>query len=163
MSRDTPGERILALWNALERWPAGDRVFSFLLGRVVPYSGTVKPRIRTLMPGRCQAEMRDRRRVRNHLGSVHATALATVGELVTGLSVITALPPGIRGIPTALEAEYEKKARGRLTAYCRTDIPDLDQQERSVGHRVTAEIRDDQHSGVARVHATWRLSPAANR
>ena len=158
MSKDTPGGRILTLWRALDRWPGGDRVFSFLLGRLVPYSGSVRPRIRRLGPGRCRAEMRERRRVRNHLGSVHATALATVGELATGLAILTALPPRTRGILTELEAEYRKKARGTLAATCRTEVPDVPGDD-SVDHRAAAAIRDQEDDHVATVRATWRLAP----
>jgi len=160
MSRGAPGDRILALWRTLDRWPAGDRIFSFLLARLVPYSGSVRPVIRTLEPGRCRAEVRDRRSVRNHLDSVHATALATAGELATGLATLTALPPGMRGILTALEADYAKKARGRLTASCRTDVPDLEGRGVSVEHRAAADITDEEGDRVAEVRAKWRLSPA---
>jgi acyl-coenzyme A thioesterase PaaI-like protein len=161
MSRDAaaPGERILGLWGSLARWPGGDRLFNFLLGRMVPYSGSVRPRVRHLEAGRCRAGMRERRRVRNHLSSVHATALATLGELVTGLATLTALPPGVRGILTALEVEYEKKARGHLVAECRSDPPRPEAGDGSVEHRAVGEIRDRDGDRVATVRATWRLSP----
>ena len=160
MSMEAPGDRILALWRTLDRWPGGDRVFSFLLGRMVPYSGSVRPRVRTLEPGRCRVEVKERRRVRNHLASVHATALATTGELATGLATLTAIPPGVRGILVELAAEYEKKARGLLTASCRTEVPDAVAPDGSAEHRAVAEIRDEEDDPVATVRATWRLSGA---
>lgn len=154
-----PGDRILRLWRSLSRWPGGDRLFGWLLTRMVPYSGTVRARIRELEPGRCRAAMRERRRVRNHLGSVHATALATLGELVTGLATLTALPAGVRGILTALEVEYVKKARGRVVAECRTDPPGPEAGVEAIEHLALGEIRDEGGDRVATVRATWRLSP----
>lgn len=153
-----PGDRILDLWRTLDGWPGGSRLFDFLLARMVPYSGTVRPRVRALEPGRCRVRMRERRAVRNHLDSVHATALATLGELATGLATLTALPAGVRGILTGLEADYEKKARGVLAAECRTDPPDLPPGGGSVEHAVDGEIRDEEGDRVATVRATWRLS-----
>lgn len=152
----THGDRTLGLWRSLERWPGGDRLFSFLLGRVVPYSGTVRPRVRTLKPGRCRVELRERRQVRNHLGSVHATALATLGELATGLAILTALPPGVRAILTGLEVEYEKKGRGRLIAECAT-TPEPENGGSPVPHRAAAEIRDAEGARVVTLEAVWRL------
>ena len=126
---------------------------------MVPYSGTVRPRILELEPGRCRVRMRERRRVRNHLDSVHATALATLGELATGLATLTALPPGVRGILTGLEVEYEKKARGVLTASCRSEPPETAGAGGPVDHRAVGEIHDADGDRAATVRATWRLSP----
>lgn len=148
-STSTPGRRILEIWRAMERWPGGSRVFGFLIGLVVPYSGTIRPRVRELEPGFCRVELRERRRVRNHLGSVHAVALVNLGELATGLATLTALPPGVRGIVTDLEAEYRKKARGRLTTECRCPVPDPDEIDQPVAHRVECEIRIDREGHLA--------------
>jgi len=74
---------------------------------------------------------------------------------VTGLATLTALPDGVRGIVRELGAEYEKKARGRVTAECRTEVPPVRETRE---HVARAEIRDAEGDVVARVEATWRLS-----
>lgn len=153
------GERILTLWRRLEPLPFGNRIFSFLLGRMVPYTGTIRPRVLKLEPGRVRAEMSDRRRVRNHLDSVHAIALANLGELVTGLATITALGDGGRGIAVRFEIDYRKKARGTLVAECETEVPAVVRE--STDHVARGRIRDEGGDVVAEVRATWRLAPSA--
>lgn len=156
-SLPAPGDRVRRLWDRLSPLPGGRWLFSRVLGRIVPYSGALGARVEALEPGRCRAELRDRRRVRNHLDSVHAVALVNLGELVTGLATVTALPPGVRAIVVVLRAEYVKKARGRLSAECRTEVGAVPAPRE---HVARAEIRDRAGDAVARVEATWRLAPS---
>jgi acyl-coenzyme A thioesterase PaaI-like protein len=151
-----PGARLLALWTRLSRFPGGRWAFSRMVGRMVPYSGTIRAQVAALEPGYARLLLRDQRRVRNHLGSVHAIALANVGELASGLAVLTGLPPTVRGIVTHLEIRYTKKARGTLTAEARVEVPHV---PAAMDHVVDAEIRDEADDIVATVSVRWRLSP----
>ena len=123
----------------------------------MPYTGTIRPRIVHFEPGHTRVQMADRRRVRNHLRSIHAVALANLGELSSGLAVVGALGPEARAILTGLEMTYQKKARGLLEAETQVDVPKPVTE--NIDLIATAHIRDSAGEVVATAHATWRLSP----
>ena len=62
--------------------------------------------------------MRKRRRVQNHLGTVHAIAMANLCELAAGLATEVTLPTGLRWIPKSMTIEYLKRAATDLRAVC---------------------------------------------
>jgi acyl-coenzyme A thioesterase PaaI-like protein len=148
------GERLLRHWLRLRTLPGGRRVFSMMLGRIVPYSGSIRAEVLALQPGRAVLRMRDRRALRNHLRSVHAIAIANLGELASGLAAIAALPPGVRGIPRTISIEYHRKARGTLTAEGTAVIPPVADVAEAV---VEAHISNAAGEPVATVRVLWQL------
>lgn len=150
------GPNLLARWEKLGSSRLGRTMFSRALGLAVPYTGSIKPRVLDLAPGRARVEMRDRRAVRNHLGSIHAIALVNLGEVASGLALIASLPLTKRGIVRGLSVEYQKKARGTLTATCECEPP---QGDGSVDMEVVARITDAEGDVVSVVRVQWRIGP----
>ena len=146
------------LWHRLHPLPGGTWLFSRILGWMVPYTGTIGAHVRELGSGRARVTLRDRRRVRNHLNSIHAVALVNLGEVTSGLAMLMILPSGVQSIVTGLTIEYEKKARGTLTATSTVTLPPAITEEITVD--VTAEIHNAEDEIVARIRVTWRLRPS---
>ncbi|HRI09346.1 MAG TPA: hotdog fold domain-containing protein [Nannocystaceae bacterium] len=145
---------LLDLWEKLRQKPLGKRIFSKIVGATAPYTGTIGAQVLDLAPGHARVELADRHKVRNHLRSIHAVALMNLGELTTGLAMMSSLPAGSRGIVTGLSMRYLKKARGTLIAESRIDPP--------VGAgkhdcEVIGEIRNTAGEVVAEARAQWRI------
>ncbi|HEX8694232.1 MAG TPA: hotdog fold domain-containing protein [Longimicrobium sp.] len=152
----SPEGTIRRQWEKWSPLPGGRRMFSFLLGRLVPYTGTIGARVEELKPGYARAVLRDRRRVRNHLRSVHAIALMNLAELVSGLALNFALPPDARSILKGLSIDFTKKARGTLTGESTAPVLQ-DNAEREL--EVEATIRDEVGDVVATARARWLVGP----
>lgn len=147
---------LLRRWRRWSGLPGGKWAFGKALGWMVPYTGSIKPGILELAPGRARVRLRDRRAVRNHLRSVHAIALINLGEVASGLAVMAGIPDEARGILTHLGIEYVKKARGTIVAECVTAPPEW---RTPAEHDVTATLTDASGDVVARVKARWKVGP----
>jgi acyl-coenzyme A thioesterase PaaI-like protein len=153
---NSPGKRLLKLWRRLNLLPGGQWLFAQLFSRMVPYSGSVGPRIRVLEPGHAQVEIPDRRSNRNHLASVHAIALMNVAEQASGLAMLAALPDDVRAIVTQISMQYLKKARGRIRAVSTVVVPPVTTDTEI---DVVAECLDPSGTVVARATVRWRVGP----
>lgn len=148
------------IWASLSHAPMGKQIFSRIVGRMAPYTGSIGATVLELDDGHAKVQLRDRKAVRNHLDSVHAIALMNLGEVSTGLSMLHWLDGRGRGIIRELRMEYLKKARGTITAECRYDL-DLAPGKHDLD--IVAELTDDQGAVVARAYARWRVEVDRSR
>ncbi|MDH3285740.1 MAG: DUF4442 domain-containing protein [Acidobacteriota bacterium] len=155
-SEAVTGGSIHRQWQRLSGLPGGRWLFGRLIARKVPYSGTVAARVEEMGAGLVRVRMRDRRAVRNHLDSIHACAQVTLGEMASGLAMLTRISDDARAIVTGLEIEYLKKARGTLIA--RGESPAVEPGVRRE-YVATAEIKDASGDAVSRLRVRWLVGP----
>jgi len=111
-----PMPTALTLFERLGGSAPGRWLFSRIVCWRAPYFATIAPRVEALAPGRCVVRIRDRRRVHNHIGTVHAIALCNAAELAAGLATDATIDKSLRWIPKGMQVNYLKAARGTLTA-----------------------------------------------
>jgi acyl-coenzyme A thioesterase PaaI-like protein len=133
----------------------------WLVSRLVcfraPYFASIGPTIDVLEPGRCVVSIRDRRRVHNHIGTVHAIALCNMAELAGGLATDATIPDAMRWIPKGMTVRYLKKATGPMTATAR--VPDIAAAASGSEAHVKVEVRDDTGEAVFDADITMWISP----
>ncbi|MDH4459661.1 MAG: hotdog fold domain-containing protein [Nevskia sp.] len=106
----------LKLFDRLSRLPLGRQLFTRGVCATAPYFGSIRPLVTELRVGRCVAELKQRRAVQNHIGTVHAIAMCNLCELVAGLLIEATLPETLRWIPKGMTVRYLRKAKGDLRA-----------------------------------------------
>lgn len=131
--------KTLSLFQKISKFPLGNLLFTKGLTFRAPYFSTIHPLVTNLQTGLCKVEIKERRSIRNHLGTINAGAMCTLSELTGGLAVEVSIPSNLRWIPKEMTVQYTKKANGKLTGICSFDpkilIPgDL---------RIPLEIKDE--------------------
>ncbi|MCB9570223.1 MAG: DUF4442 domain-containing protein [Myxococcales bacterium] len=141
-------------WERLHRKPLGRQLFSRMIGMMAPYTGSIRGEVLDFAPGYAKVQIRDRRRLRNHLNCIHAVALINLGEMTTGLAMMGLVPSGGRGIVTNLSMEYVRKARGTIIGESRAVLPS---GSGKLDATVEGTLRDAAGEVVAIARAQWRL------
>lgn len=144
--------KIKSWWAFFEKIPFGKWVFSRFLGMIIPYSGTIRPKILNIYQNEAQVCIKEHRRISNHLNSIHAIALINLGELTTGLALHFALGPNQKAILTNLTARYIKKARGMITASAKLDS---NMNITAGEYKIVARLKNQEGDEVALVTAIW--------
>lgn len=107
---------ILERYQRLKKIPGGRFIFAKLVGLSAPFFSKIRPIFIDLRPAYCETQMKDRRGVRNHLGTINAGALCSMAEMTGGLALDSVVPSSMRWIPKTMTVQYIAKATGTITA-----------------------------------------------
>jgi acyl-coenzyme A thioesterase PaaI-like protein len=133
----------------------GRWLFARAVCRRAPYFATIKPRFIELQPALCRVAAAKRKRVQNHLGSIHALAIGNLCELAAGMVTEVTVPPTMRWIPRGMTIEYLRRAESEVTATARLDKSEwVDAQ--NVG--VPVSVVDQNGAEVVRAVITMHVS-----
>lgn len=146
------------MWNTTSRLPLGSRVFSVLFAQKAPYFASIRPRFTVIEPNRVELLVPKRRRVHNHLGTVHAIALCNGLEAAMGALAEVTIPADRRWIPKGMEVSYTAKATGDVTCIAETDPEQWTGSDPDLPVRVRGELADGTRviEGVIRLWVTPR-------
>lgn len=123
--------------SAVDRLPRAvrTRLITTLFTSQVPFAGTGGIFIEELAEGRAVLLMKNRRRVRNHLGTLHATAMALLAESATGVVFGMNIPDRCVPLLKSMQINYLKRAKGDMRAEAT-----LSPEQRA---RIRGELRGD--------------------
>ncbi len=120
----------------------GKKVFSMAFSQVAPYFGSIHATVTVLEPNHAELVIPDKRRVHNHIGTVHAIALCNGLEMAMGALAEVTIPASKRWIPKGMTVAYTAKAVGDITCIAETDQEQWDSAEGDLPVRVRGLTKD---------------------
>jgi uncharacterized protein (TIGR00369 family) len=132
----------------------------------VPFVSFVGIELLEVASGRAVAALDQRPETSNHLATVHAGALFTLGETASGVAMSGAFAHmllHVRPVAAAAQVSYLKPAKGRVEASARTgEAPEMIlgrlEQDGLVRFDVEVELRDAAAAVVATMTIAWHVS-----
>lgn len=149
--------KLKSLWQQLKKLPGGAYLYGRVLSQAIPYSGTVSPQIIEVVDGKVRVALKEKRKLKNHLNSIHAMALANLAELATGMVVNFSLTDKHRAILTEFNIKYLKKARGVIEATAEVDHTELKKIQTQKSIKVVGTLKESSGAVVAEVEAIWLI------
>lgn len=112
---DNPFSRIIRRYDG---WPDALRraMVSWSVGRAIPMVGRAGLEITCLRGTRVEARLGNHSGVQNHIGGIHAAAIALLAETVTGLVVAINVPAGRVPLLRTLNVSYQRRTEAPLEA-----------------------------------------------
>jgi acyl-coenzyme A thioesterase PaaI-like protein len=111
---------LVSWFKRMNAFPMGSHALDRVLWRVVPLNAVLKPHLLDVGLDEVRVGLKIRKVLHNHLGSMHAGALFTVGEYSQGLLIMAnAGAMGAELILVRLTIDYVAKARGDVVCTAR--------------------------------------------
>ena len=131
------------------------------MGRVIPFAGTAGTRVEKLTPTECIIVMRNRKKVQNHIGSVHAAAMGLLAESATGFMTGMSVPDDRIIVIRSMKLEYLKRASGDMKAVASFTDEQLAYVKDNEKGEIQVPVKITDETGTETVKATmiWAWTP----
>lgn len=141
--------------------PFRKQAITLALGRSVKFVGTARLKVEELSAERAVVSVENKTRVQNHIGGVHAMAMALIAESATGFVVGMNVPDTAVPLVKTVKIEYLKRATGGL----RAEATLSEEQRRAIATQqkgevlVPCRVTDDSGIEPIRCEMTWAWVP----
>ena len=114
----TKSNRLTKLVKATSRLPQGMRtaLLSKTFGRVVPMVGSAKIRYQEVSASKVVVSMVNHKAMQNHIGQIHACAMALLAETATGFVTAMNVPDSAVVLIKTLKVDFKRPTKGAMTA-----------------------------------------------
>ena len=130
-------------------------LLSQLFGRAIKFAGTAGIVIKRLDFQQAVLVQGNFRKVQNHIGSVHAAAMALLGESASGFLVGMHVPDDRLPLLKSMHLDYVKRATGQLTAVAMLSDSQIQQIRAQEKGEISIKVLISDQLGVEPVVAEY--------
>lgn len=114
----TATNRLSKLVKATAKLPKGIRstLWSKAFGRIVPMVGSANIRYLEVSHAKVVVKIENHRAMQNHIGQVHACAMALIAETATGFVTGMNVPDSCIVLIKSLRIDFKRPSKGAMTA-----------------------------------------------
>ncbi len=161
MSQKNTLSTVISKMHALPL-PLRKQAMSRFFGVVVKFFGTAGIRVDEMNATRTVMTLKNRRKVQNHIGTIHAAAMSLLAESATGLLVAYSLPDNKLPLMKSMSFNYVKRAApGELVAVAELTPSQLESIRNDDKGEVTVKVTITDTKGVEPVlcEMVWAWIP----
>lgn len=140
--------------------PLRRRATTFALGRVVPFLSTSGVHFEELTPDTVRVRIANHKKAQNHIGGVHAAAMALLAETATGFVLGMNIPDDKLPLIKSMHIDYVRRSEGAMQATAHFPAEARVRVARDPKGEVTIPVTVTDDSGHAPIEATmvwaWR-------
>lgn len=155
--------RLTRVVNTFQKLPESIRTFALskAMGRVIKYAGTSGLRFEKLTANECIVVIPNRKKVQNHIGSVHAAAMGLLAETATGFMTGLTVPDNRIIVIKSMNLEYLKQATGDMKAVATFSDEQVEFIKNNEKADINVPVVITDEKGIETVKATmvWAWAP----
>lgn len=159
----SPINQVAKMVHMLNKAPSFMRVWlrSKAFGLKIPYAGRASIRVQHLDNIQCVIELRNRRKVQNHIGTLHAASMALAAESASGYLVGMNVPDGKIPVIKKLSVEFNKRTKGNIVAKAHLTDEQINQMKELEKGEVTVavSITDEEMKEPVNCTMVWAWTP----
>ena len=130
---------------------------SKLFGNTIKYAGHSGVRFEKLTQNECIVSIRNKKKVQNHIGGVHAIAMALITETATGFVFGMSVPDDKLPLIKSMKIDYVKRSTGDMRAVAKLSDEQIKfiQSEERGEIIVEVTITDEANVEPIKAEMTW--------
>jgi acyl-coenzyme A thioesterase PaaI-like protein len=167
MTTDHSPNRLERQLNRLSDVPAYARTWcrGLVMHRAVPFTGTAGLDFLQMTPALVEIGIRNERKVQNHIGGIHASAMNLLAETATGMVVGMNVRDDCTPLAKELRMAFKKRATGALRAVATLTDEQRAAMQASDKGEVTVAVTVTDEAGVNPVECefVWAWIPSGPR